>query len=75
MSDNRNNGKGVDCIRRAVAGGLLDARRAENLVKQIDILEAKYWDANGPVGAKWQANMDALEMMRRDAAEIGRAHV
>lgn len=66
-------GKGPDCIRRAVAAGLLDATRAEKAVRTIEQIEATYWDALGPIGARRQANMDALEMLKRDASDRKRA--
>lgn len=69
------NGKGRDCILRGVAAGLLDADRADRLVREIDRIEAENFDALGPIGARKMANADALAqagyeaaMRRRDVA-------
>lgn len=67
------NGKGKDCIARAVSAGLLDPKRAAAAVRKIEQIEATYWDALGPIGARKQANVDVLEMTKRDAADRKRA--
>lgn len=73
MTDAQNRGKGVDCIRRGVAAGLLDGKRADALIREIQGIEARNFDALGPYGAKSQANIDALEMAKYNAAIRRRA--
>ncbi len=73
MTDAPNRGKGVDCIKRGVAAGMLDAARADDLIREIQKIEAQNFDALGPYGAKSQANIDALEMAKYNAAIRRRA--
>lgn len=73
MTDAR--GKGADCIRRAIAAGEVDAVRGGKAIRAIEEIEADYYDALGPIGAKRQANVDYLEQLSFENALKKRARL